>query len=378
MLSPQSFDWRILLLGPHAAKQRFCFTSSRDVAALLGSALMLAACAGGGGHSVPAITTTVAPPNSGDGSTATPVAQGPSETGTNNGFAAPICGSAPCSSVDAPAPASFGSNPIPAQLASPDGANFQGAYSGTFPLLFSGLQGTQNGSTAIPAGDGATITVSGSAWNASGQSPVSWQISIPSANVNDSGSELVGFYEGAGLGGPIQALSYVAMGYWTTASGSNRWDSLSASQSIGAFVFGYETPTASMPTSGQATFSGYADAAVFRPGIQVVYADGKASLGVDFSSGKISGAFTEMKGYSPSFSEPWNDVSVTAAIASGTNRFNGVTAVTSSPAGSFSMKPSATGSISGAFYGPVAQQLGAVWSLTDGASSAIGTVMAGH
>jgi len=76
--------------------------------------------------------------------------------------------------------------------------------------------------------------------------------------------------------------------------------------------------------------------------------------------------------------QPWNDVSVGAAIAAGTNRFGGTTAVTSSPANSFSLKPSAAGSVNGAFFGPAAQQLGAVWTLSDGTISALGSVTAAH
>jgi hypothetical protein len=73
-------------------------------------------------------------------------------------------------------------------------------------------------------------------------------------------------------------------------------------------------------------------------------------------------------------STPWNDVSVNASIAAGTNKFTGTTAVTSVPEGMFSLNSSATGSINGAFYGPAAENLGAVWTLSDGKNSAIGAV----
>jgi hypothetical protein len=43
-----------------------------------------------------------------------------------------------------------------------------------------------------------------------------------------------------------------------------------------------------------------------------------------------------------------------------------------------SLSASATGHIDGAFYGPAAQNLGAVWSLSDGTGSALGSVVAGH
>jgi hypothetical protein len=76
----------------------------------------------------------------------------------------------------------------------------------------------------------------------------------------------------------------------------------------------------------------------------------------------------------------WNDVSVNASIAAGTNKFSGRTAVTSqgSTTSPYALKGSATGHIDGAFYGPNAQNLGAIWSLSDGTASAIGVVAAGR
>lgn len=72
----------------------------------------------------------------------------------------------------------------------------------------------------------------------------------------------------------------------------------------------------------------------------------------------------------------WNDVSLNASIAPGTSRFSGSTAATSAPGTGFSLAGSATGHIDGAFYGPAAQNLGAVWSLSDGTGSAIGVIAA--
>ena len=76
--------------------------------------------------------------------------------------------------------------------------------------------------------------------------------------------------------------------------------------------------------------------------------------------------------------EHWNDVSITANIAAGSNTFNGTTAAASAPGLPMSLSGSAVGKINGAFFGPAAQNLGAVWSLSDGTGSAIGTVVAGH
>jgi hypothetical protein len=110
--------------------------------------------------------------------------------------------------------------------------------------------------------------------------------------------------------------------------------------------------------------------------IQEAYASGTPSISVNFGSGSVSGSFTQMR-MSNSL-QPWNDVSVAGNIAMGTNKFSGTTAATSAPGTLMSLSGSATGSINGAFYGPAAQNLGAVWSLSDGTGSALGTVVAGH
>jgi len=171
---------------------------------------------------------------------------------------------------------------------------------------------------------------------------------------------------------PTQGLSYVLLGEWGT--GSN--------ESITKFVFGYETPASAMPTTGKAAFSGTASATVFKPVGGMIDATnvwGNAALSVDFASGTLNGAFTNMK--QPDGSGgflPWNDVSVAASIIGGTNRFSGSTAATSTPNTTFGLSGSATGDIDGAFYGPNAENLGAIWSLSDGAGSALGTVAAGR
>jgi len=98
----------------------------------------------------------------------------------------------------------------------------------------------------------------------------------------------------------------------------------------------------------------------------------------------VTGSLTQMQQWDgipytgPQTFLPWNDVSLNASIAPGTNKFSGSTAATSAPGTAFSLAGSATGHIDGAFYGPIAQNLGAVWSLNDGRASALGTVVAGH
>jgi hypothetical protein len=244
-----------------------------------------------------------------------------------------------------------------------------------FPLLFTGYQWTGGALAPIAAGTGATLSlVAGTPVRPGSDTPVSWQISVPSAGVTSSISGAAGLY--GNFDSSVQAtLDYVAFGSW-------QWGYAGPSQDIGHFVFGYETPPASMPVSGTAAFSGTWEGEVFTPTsgqpLQLWDIGGNASFSVDFLSGKISGALTSAtSGGSYGIDvQPWNDVSVSAAIAAGSNRFAGTTR--SWPVSGTGLNASATGTIAGAFYGPAAQQLGAVWTLSDGTSNAIGTVIAHH
>jgi hypothetical protein len=172
----------------------------------------------------------------------------------------------------------------------------------------------------------------------------------------------------------VDGISYVAMGQWV--QNANQPANNGALQSLTAYAFGYETPAANMPASGTATFKGYGGGTVYKPvgaEIQSTTVAGEASFSVNFSSGQVTGSFTKMQ-VAPS--QAWNDVSLTATVAAGTNRFNGTTAATSAPGTPMSLSGSATGNINGAFFGPAAQNLGAVWSLSDGTGSALGTFVA--
>ncbi len=69
--------------------------------------------------------------------------------------------------------------------------------------------------------------------------------------------------------------------------------------------------------------------------------------------------------------QAWNNVSVTASI-SGT-AISGTTATSSTPSGSLAFA-SANGTLKGGFYGPNADEVGAVWTLFDDSKTAIGSV----
>ncbi len=315
-----------------------------------------------GSTSAPTTSTTASPTFCGG-------CVGPASMGANSdtGIAA--------GPIAAPLPASFGS--APAQIATSTTPTFDGSSGGypanvTFPLIATSLKSASPGMSAA-ASPGATLTVVGAPGNTT-----SFQLVIPSINVNanfTSGESIT-----ANSSGWTWGYSYVIAGSWAQGSGNS-----GLLQSNSTYSFGYETPVSGMPTTGTAQFSGLASGFVYQASNSTILdteVDGKANLSVNFSSGQVTGSLTQMQQWNgvpysaaPAYL-PWNDVSLNANIAPGTNRFSGSTAATSAPGTSFSLAGSATGHVDGAFYGPAAQNLGAVWSLSDGSKSVIGALAA--
>ncbi len=336
------------------------------------SCALAAACSGGGGGGGAISMAASAPAAVASAAPAAPTfcngCVGPSSLGYNydTGIAA--------GTIAAPAPASFGS--APTQIAVPGGPTFDGSSGSypvnvTFPLVSTSLTSVSPGMSAA-ASQGATLTVISTTANSQ-----NLQLVIPSLNLNTNvnfGENIVNNIDGFTYG-----YSYVAVGLW-----DQRPNSTGPVQSSTAMSFGYETPSSAIPKTGTAEFSGLASASVFKPvsgTILETSISGNADLSANFSSGQVTGALTQMKQYDGMGTQPyhflqWNDVSLNASIAPGTSRFSGNTAATSAPGTGFSLAGSATGHIDGAFYGPATQNLGAVWSLSDGTGSAIGVIAA--
>jgi hypothetical protein len=283
--------------------------------------------------------------------------------------------------IAAPPAATFGT--APKQTASSASPTFDGSSNGypanvTFPLISASLKAASPGISAAAGDPAATLTVTTtSASTNNGTNATSFEISIPSLNISSTFTNRENIVQN--IDGVTRGYSYVAVGEW--AQSDNSRTLLNRTQ----FSFGYETPTSGMPASGTANFSGTADASVYKTigsNILDTRIEGKADISVNFSSGQVAGGLSQMKQWDgvalngPQGTLPWNDVSVSASIAAGTNSFSGNTAATSAPGTTFSLAGSATGKINGAFYGPTAGSLGAVWSLSDGTASALGTIVA--
>ena len=333
-------------------------TSKIVVLAALCCALSTACSSGGGGGMSQSAAT-------GTSASTAPISPAPPPDFSDTGIAG---------TVAAPAAATFGS--APPQLATSGGPSFDGSSGSypsniTFPLITTGLQKTATGLSPTSGDSAATLTVINDTSNSSNV-----QVKIPSLGINETISMIPSL--GAPYSDqPLYGLSYAATGFWVVKPTANPANATNpyALTSAGFYVFGFETPQAAMPTSGTAVFSGLGLATAFLyktvgTEIETGVVGGNASISANFGSGAINGMLQ--------FAGRWNDVSLAGNIATGSNRFNGTTAAASAPGTPLSLSGSAIGSINGAFYGPAAQNLGAVWSLSDGTGSAIGTVVAGH
>jgi len=229
-----------------------------------------------------------------------------------------------------------------------------------------------NGTSVSPLSGGATLTVTN--WNPNGASD--FTLSIPglglvgsNARTFSSSSLLKGPSTFTGNGWRITATnnSYVALGLWEQ-------DATSPANTVflGTFITGYETPSSAMPKTGTATYFATQNAAA----IVSTYQSGQLSRGsvlgdasftANFDTGKLTGTFTNMiviTQNGANTAQPWNDVSVSASIAQ--NQFSGI-AVAAKPSavGPYTVTNGANGKFDGGFFGPNAEQLAGVWSLTD-------------
>ena len=160
-------------------------------------------------------------------------------------------------------------------------------------------------------------------------------------------------------------LSWTTYGMWEVAMANG-------TRTQAAFVTGYQTPVASFPVGGFASYYGHVAGEVVHPqatgGADSVALSGETWLDADFTTGKIDGEFYNMV----AGAQPWNSVSFMATISGA--GFAGNTTALSAPGNSASLSGSATGTIAGMFFGPAAKEVGAVWDLSDSTGVAFGTI----
>lgn len=162
----------------------------------------------------------------------------------------------------------------------------------------------------------------------------------------------------------------------------------------GVWSAGFVTPAAAVPTSGSASYSGRTvglydeshpcgcsqwETLRFAGDMALTANFGGRTISGSFTNLMITGGFSQFPGASPSVLPPTlNDVSFTAALDPSDNWFSGQTGVTNQPVGPQAFTTDASGSITGMFYGPGAQEVGGVWTLSDSVHRLIGSFGGGH
>ena len=174
------------------------------------------------------------------------------------------------------------------------------------------------------------------------------------------------------------SLDWTRAGWWEARIEPGPWDYGGPVDYRGAFVAGYETPAADMPTTGTATYNGTAYGHMYVPltskdalpcMCQEVPVQGDALFTANFGTRVLSGELTNM--YRVWWDEgAWNNVTFTSTITG--NSFTGTTSVTTAPTNAMGLN--ATGTLEGRFFGPSAEEAGAVWTLFDGTNAATGTL----
>jgi hypothetical protein len=143
----------------------------------------------------------------------------------------------------------------------------------------------------------------------------------------------------------------------------------------GWYVYGQETPVAAIPSTGSATYLGTLNGNYFdgTPTAYAVRADLTATA--DFAARNVN--FSTMNsnilriapgggGLGAPVPDSNLDMTGTLTIGAGTNQF----------AGSVSDGGGRTGTATGRFYGPTVNEIGGVYSLTNGTQTNIGSFVA--
>ena len=303
--------------------------------------LALAACAGGGGGG--GSSTPVAPPPAPVPVTVSGDAVGSTYTLNNSTLAATI----------SPSPVDTATTLTTTGLVGRNGATGNVTSA------------TINSTNAAVAAPGTSLTVNSSSSN-----------SLDKFVVTDPNSQIVGNTAAITVAtSTIQQYSYLTYGTWSNCGSG--CGTTAETGVAGWFVAGQNTPFASIPTSGTATYNGSTDGNFFNGGAsQRVRSD----LAVTATFGNGSGSL----GFATSNSEFVNQQGTFLALATGLNMTG---TLTYSGTNSFSGSVTAvgmTGTATGRFYGPTVgvapnvhpAEIGGVYSLSGGGQTNIGSFVA--
>ncbi|HVW72860.1 MAG TPA: transferrin-binding protein-like solute binding protein [Rhizomicrobium sp.] len=249
-----------------------------------------------------------------------------------------------------------------------------------FGLLGPAVKTTPTAVTAANAGSNGTATFRGMVTSGSTTVPT-FDLSIPAIGLNATNVRADGstttLSDGSAVILTFAGLTYTAQmawGYKPAGSGAG-------TGYIGVTVGGSGTTIANVPTAGSANYAGNSSngggvgGAYFVPdgngGIATGSLAGNVAMTANFSSGAITGNLSNMIATPAGggSSTAWNTVSLSANIARAANNasFTGTTSTGGAPAGAGAVgfSSSATGGLTGSFFGPNINEAGGTWTLTD-------------
>lgn len=240
----------------------------------------------------------------------------------------------------------------------------------SFPLFQTAIDGTFGGDSATtnaganltvqPAGS-STLTVNNPALNVSGISTTAF----PGVQV--------GTYS---VAAEVQSgnLDYTRFGYWL------RYQATEGLWQASAFSGGFLAPSGAIPSSGSATYAGtasgiYNDQAPCNCSNAFVSRfTGNVNLTANFGQSTIDGSIKNIImtsiGQTPGV---MNDIGFSATIDRQANLFAGNASVLTTPGGAWAFSNAASGRVDGRFYGPTAQEIGAIFQLTEGVKRLVGS-----
>lgn len=328
-------------------------TKKAAIVMMVGASFSLGGCAGGGGvASTPTPTPTPAPTPTANLSLNPLTA---SESFKNDAVMAAVSGT---NGVWVDAPVSSATLTVSYDKATNSYTVASGGQSQTFgpaSLLPSNPSGAVIGNTIVPTA--SAITSSFSVYDKS-QSATSVNTLILSSNTHAI-SQINNFGITPTDGAASLVFTYSGYGEWLTGNLSGS----SMAGNVYYFTYGVATPDAATPRAGSANYKFDLDAKIFGQSSYVAYLNGNGVLNANFGTGAITLATTplyviETNVATNSTSGSYAGFSGSATISSSANSF----------AGTFTYTPNAiyagpiTGSLTGRFYGPNAEEVGAVFS----------------
>jgi hypothetical protein len=167
-------------------------------------------------------------------------------------------------------------------------------------------------------------------------------------------------------------LDYTAYGYWLIQSPVA--NGASSDLGGGTWLTGFVTPPGSVPVTGGASYSGHI-AGLFDEGSgSMALVRGGIQVQADFAARSVSGTITGIQFGSDTFMYgPMNDIAFSATLDPAQNLFRGTTRVVTFPAGPTAFTADASGVVAGRFFGPSANEVGGVWTLSDASRRLIGS-----